>query len=246
MGTQSNRSSGSQFNPRGVTQGNTLVDPNTGLPISVIEELDGSRRLAVDANVTIGDITVDIRDLSPVTDGVFIGDHSSGNRLLVNNDGSINVDVLLSASQDNVAIADATTGDKLTVNPDGSINVNTSGGEITNPYLVKSVFNTALSVSSGSTQTIITYTVPVAKVSYLERISVSGQNIATYDVLLNSVEFDRRRTYFGGDLTAVMEYTAEPKAGVKLLAGDVIQIQVTNFRPSVADFESRLQVIEVG
>lgn len=122
MGTKSTRSSGTQHNPRGVTQGNTLVDPNTGLPIDVIEDGAGVRRLAVDANIstTIGSVNV---DLDYQDDSVHIGDPNTDAVLKINTDGSIDANVQVDAADgDNIAISDGT--DTLDINPDGSINTN--------------------------------------------------------------------------------------------------------------------------
>lgn len=101
MSTVSKRSSGTQITQRGVAGGRVLVDPVTGLPIDVIEDNAGVRRLAVDAVTNIGSINL---DLEPVDDGVHIGDASTGDPLLVNPDGSINVNVSLDAADDSVSI----------------------------------------------------------------------------------------------------------------------------------------------
>ena len=105
MGTKSNRSSGTQHNPKGVTQGNTLVDYRTGDPISVVTDGSGNRRLAVDANVTasIGNINVDL-DFNE--DSVQIGDPNTGFTLKINTDGSIDANIEIDAADgDNVAIS---------------------------------------------------------------------------------------------------------------------------------------------
>jgi len=124
MGTKSNRSSGTQYNPKGVTQGNTLVDPNTGLPISVIEDSEGNRRLAVDAKITaqVGQVNV---DLNFNDDSVEIGDSNTGATLKVNPDGSIDSNVQIDAADgDNIAINDPSSGNTLKVNSNGSIDSN--------------------------------------------------------------------------------------------------------------------------
>jgi len=122
MGTKSNRSSGTQFNPKGMTQGNTLVDPFTGLPIHVITDNAGIRRLAVDANITAQNITVDV-NLDSDNDQVAVEDPDTGAHIKVELDGSINTNVNINAaSGDNIAIKD-TDGDELDINPDGSLNV---------------------------------------------------------------------------------------------------------------------------
>lgn len=105
MGTKGNRSSGTQHNPKGVTQGNTLVDYRTGEPISVVTDGQGTRRLAVDANVTasIGNINVDL-DFNE--DSVQIGDPNTGYTLKINTDGSVDANVEIDAADgDNLAIS---------------------------------------------------------------------------------------------------------------------------------------------
>jgi hypothetical protein len=105
VATKSFRSSGTQHNQRGVTQGNTLVDPITGLPICVKEDSNGDLRLCVDANVTtvIDNISV---DLDVDTDGVHIGDVDTGDTLVVHPDGSIDANVEVDASDgDNIAVS---------------------------------------------------------------------------------------------------------------------------------------------
>ena len=122
MATTSKKSSGSQINQRGITQGNTLVGPRSGLPIDEVVDSNGIRRLAVDAALTLDTVSVNIDDLTPDKDQVSIGDHISGNNMVVNADGSIDVNAKLDASDgDNVAISDGT--DTLQINSDGSINV---------------------------------------------------------------------------------------------------------------------------
>ena len=105
MATKSSRSSGTQHNQRGVTQGNTLVDPITGLPIDAILDSEGVRRLAVDASVTaiIDNISV---DLDPYEDGVYIGDSITGDLLIIHPDGSIDTNTEIDAQDgDNIAIS---------------------------------------------------------------------------------------------------------------------------------------------
>lgn len=110
MGTKSTRSSGTQFNPRGATQGNTLVDPNTGLPITVVTETDGSRRLAVDANLSADEVVVETRPLDASTDDVAIRNPTTDVPLLINPDGSIDVNTAITAVADNITIVGTEDG----------------------------------------------------------------------------------------------------------------------------------------
>ncbi len=127
----------------------------------------------------------------------------------------------------------------------GPVEVVVLDPDISGPYVVKNVFNTVASVASGATQTIVSYTVPTARKSFLVRATFGGQNIATYSLLLNNSPFDMKRTYFGSDLSESLEYTNPPRAGFQMNAGDTMQIQVNNFRPDASDFEGALYIIEV-
>lgn len=105
MGTKGNRSSGTQHNPKGVTQGKTLVDYRTGEPISVTTDSNGLRRLAVDANVTASVGNIDV-DLDFNQDSVQIGDPNTGFTLKINTDGSVDANVEIDADDgDNIAIS---------------------------------------------------------------------------------------------------------------------------------------------
>ena len=107
------------------------IGPN-GPPYSLLDQQqilqrsfeESSDRLRVDAQVSA---------VISATD-TTIKDFSTSNHLVVNPDGSIDVNAILSASTDNIAIADAISGNKLIVNADGSINISgtvTSSGTST-------------------------------------------------------------------------------------------------------------------
>lgn len=111
MGTKGTRSSGSQFNPKGVVQGTTLVDPKTGLPVDVVTDTGGVRRLAVDATLEAGDIQVDTRPLDASTDNVAIKDPVSNTTLKINPDGSIDSNMEVDAAGgDSIAIVGTEDG----------------------------------------------------------------------------------------------------------------------------------------
>lgn len=239
MGTK-NKSSGSQHNARGVAQGNTLVGPRTGLPIDEILDSNGVRRLAVDANFVAQNVQATV-DLDVAGDGVHIGDPDTGFTLQIESDGSINANVEVDAADgDNIAIHDA-QGDELDINPDGSLNVVVTSS---NPGDLKTFYNEVTAVPNSILTTIITYTAPFGKVSYIQKAEVSGNNVAEYTVELNSVVIDKKRTWFSGGLDNKFVF-AETGTGYKLAVGDVITVRVSHLRPSVGDFNSRLQVVEI-
>ena len=241
MSTKSTRSSGTQFNARGITQGTTLVGQKSGLPIDEVVDTNGVRRLAVDAALTLDSVTVDTRELRANTDQVGIGDPETGYTLEIESDGSINANVEVDAADgDNIAIHDS-GGNELNINPDGSINVNIT---TSNPGTVRSIYNEISSVATSVLSTIATYTAPSGSNSFLQKIEISGTNIAEYRILINSSVVDKKRTYFGGSLDAEFVF-AITGTGLDLAVGDVVTIKVIHNRPTVGDFNARIQVIEV-
>lgn len=102
MSTKGNRSSGTQVTPRGINQGNVLVDPKTGLPITVITDGSGNRRIAVDAAITANIGNLDVK-LDATTSSVRIEDPNTSAHIRVEADGSINVNI----------VADAASGDNM-------------------------------------------------------------------------------------------------------------------------------------
>lgn len=239
MATKSTRSSGTQHNARGVTQGNTLVGPRSGLPIDEVLDSAGVRRLAVDANFTAQNVTAEV-DLDVVDDGVHIGDPDTGFTLQIEADGSINTNTEIDAADgDNIAIHDA-QGHELNINPDGSVNVVLTAG---NPGDLKSFYNEVTAAASILT-TVQTYTAPVGKTTFIQKIEVSGTNIAEYSILINAVIQDKKRTYFSGDLNLAFVF-AETGTGYPLTVGDVVTVKVIHLRPTIGDFNSRIQVVEI-
>lgn len=129
-------------------------------------------------------------------------------------------------------------------NEDGSLNVKAEiVDSLNNSVEVISHFDEAVGVASGATETIIEYTVPTNKKFYLQRIEYSGQNIATYEAYGDGNLIGRERTWFGGNINDMMEFSSDPKTGILFVAGSVVSLRVINFRPYVATFEGRIQGI---
>jgi hypothetical protein len=131
----------------------------------------------------------------------------------------------------------------LEPNPDGSINV-----IVENPTpntTVVNTYNELTAVAGGATVTIVTYTVPTLKKAIFQRAAFSGENIAKYDLIINSASQDTARTMFGGDLTGEFNFETGNETGLTLSAGNTIAVQVYNVRSSSASFEARIQVLEI-
>lgn len=146
-----------------------------------------------------------------------------------------------SSSASSVSIKD-TAGNSLT-STDGALDVNivssgTSGTQ-------QSLYDEVAGIPGGVTTDIISYTVPSGKSFYLARIEVSGDNVATYTVLINNVVNSTQRSYFGAPLNLMFDYSdASPQGGFQVTTGLNIKVQVTHSRPSAGAFEARIQGIE--
>lgn len=127
------------------------------------------------------------------------------------------------------------------VDVDGALKVSGSFVPAAPSGVVLSLFAETLGVGSLTTATLLSYTVPALKVLYLTRIDVSGNNIAKYDVLLDAVVAARKRTWMGSPLNESFDFNESLARGVKLLAGQTLEVKVLHERPYVGDFEARLQ-----
>lgn len=137
-----------------------------------------------------------------------------------------------------------TNGNTIEPNPDGSINVVIESIPSSNVSTV-SKFNEIVAVPSGSTTQLVTYTVPAGKSAVLQKAVVSGDNIGKYDLLINNIRQDTIRTMFGADLSITFDFTSGNENGLVLVAGDIVKVQVFNPRPYSADYNARIQVLEV-
>ena len=94
----------------------TELDSNQVIK-QVYDEADDRLRVDAVVSATIGDVIIDAEESD-----IAIKDRVTDNLLKINGDGSIDANVVVSASGgDNIAISDGT--DTLQVNSDGSINV---------------------------------------------------------------------------------------------------------------------------
>ena len=156
---------------------------------------------------------------------------TDANATIVNAD----IDVSLDASEDNVAIADP-DGDFLQINPDGSINVVFNPGS-------GSVLSSEYSEVTGIVAAVVTLIGSFTASSpntYLQKIDFSGTNIAEYELRVNSVTEDKKRTYFGNSLNGSFDFNA----GLLIPSGDTVEVYVVHNRPNTGDFNIRIQTLE--
>lgn len=147
----------------------------------------------------------------------------------------------LDAAKDNVAIHDA-DGDELDINPDGSINVQPTVN--TNSTGLK-VYSEISAIASGVETTIVSLTAAAGRRTFIQKAFASGDNIAKYRVKLNGVTIDFKRTNFGSDLNADFFFDGELNPGLEVGVGNTVTITVRHDRGGVADFNGKIQYLEV-
>ena len=144
------------------------------------------------------------------------------------------IDVSLDATEDNVAIRDA-AGNELNVNTDGSINVvlSTTSGQV-----LSSSYAEVTGVATGVTTLINSYLASAGDL--LQKIEFSGTNIAEYELVIDGLTQDKKRTYFGNSLNGKFDFDN----GLEVLVGQLIEVYVVHNRPTVGDFNARIQISE--
>lgn len=161
---------------------------------------------------------------------------SANNPLPVSFDGTISIGAVEVHGQN---------GNTIEPNADGSINVVISSAPSSNSTTV-SKYNEITAVPGNSTADIVIYTVPFGKQSVLQKCAFSGDNIGKYKLLINNVAQDISRTMFGSDLNGYFDFLSGNDSGLALNAGDVVKVQVFNPRPYSADFNARVQALEIS
>jgi hypothetical protein len=152
--------------------------------------------------------------------------------------GTTNTDVV---AQD-VSLHDHLGNEYSVLNP---MPVNVVSTPATNEN-IKTMFDEAPAVASGSETLIISYSVPIGKIALLQRITFSGENVATYNLYINGSIEERKRTHFGADLSGEMVFLGGGEEGPKYVPGDTIELKVLHTRPNPGSFNGRIQVMELG
>lgn len=169
-------------------------------------------------------------DANQVLQGAY--DEATG-RLRTDSTSNIvnaDIDVSLDATEDNVAISDP-NGNFLNVNTDGSINVVLGSGLVTASYYAE-----ITGIVAGITTLVSSYTATAGNL--LQKVAYSGTNIAEYELRINGITQDKKRTYFGSSLDGTFDFNN----GIVIPLGQTVQIYVIHNRPDIGDFNARIQI----
>lgn len=173
--------------------------------------------------------------------GISLFDNAMTTRI---ENADIRVD-LDAASGDNIAIADRTGTRFLAINADGSLNAKLDDGS-PDEHGVYTYGETPSPIAAGISTEIVSYTVPAGRKGWLEKIEGSGENIAEWEVLVNGVRIDFKRTWFSGGLNVGFDFIRYPDRGLELAPGDVVSVSVNHYRPAAGLFNARVQSVEAS
>lgn len=209
---------------------------NNSLRVTVVEGTTGGGA-GFEVIISATDDSIRLGDGTQLTTTTLVGIKVG---LDVNVLNEVNIEDL-DASKDNVAIHDS-AGDELNINADGSINVSSIPA---NNVTGKSVYAEIVAVAANVETTIVSFMTIGGRRTFLQQVVASGDNIAKYKVKVNGTTIDFKRTMFGSDLNAEFKFDGEMNPGLEMTVGDTITVTVTHPRPSVGNFNAKIQYVEV-
>lgn len=202
------------------------------------DETTGRLRVETAATIVNGAVEVAI-DAS--TDSIAIKDPSSGNVLAIQPDGSIKVDASFTGPND-VTI---TQGGNDAIVSNGALNVNVVSTTPSVPTETLSIFEEITNVAMGSSQTILSYTVPGGVDLYLNKILVSSDSVSYIELQLDGqVNARKRLSYVLFNETFDYSLNGEI-GGYKISSGTIVTLVGTNVSTGgPADFNATLQGVQ--
>lgn len=176
---------------------------------------------------------------------IIIKSSDNDNQALVDSDGRLLVNPGGSGSLSNVNIFDS-FGNTLS-STSGALNVNINGVNPSQNSVL--IYNQVTSVPVGVSTPIATYTAPSSPiVACLIRVTVAGQNVGkwtisnsgdgTYDQNFTSAAYLNEVFDFGTGSSVVPGQIIGP--------GNTITVSIDQVGQSSADFNARIQVLEIG
>jgi hypothetical protein len=184
----------------------------------------------------------------------------SDNGAYVDSTGHLLVTGTFSASNPSIGVTGTTAPTSATevggINPSGNLQglkVDAAGallvdiGGVSSSEVAVPIFNDITSVAIGVETILNTFTAPAGPtVTYLLDVFNSGGNRAIFNVYNNGVLFDRQYTNVTQQ-NAFLDYRTETNnaPGWVIPPGNIIQVKVVNSGTTIADYNSRIYVLEV-
>lgn len=144
---------------------------------------------------------------------------------------------------DSVRVGDGS--DVLQINSDGSINVNIVQSTDSTENILN-IYDEQTGVVSGLETLVVTFTGTPGRLYQLQRVQFTGEQIALYKVYVNGTAIASSRTHHGSGLSGTLEFVGAGQEGLPINATDIVELKVLHNRPSIGDFEGRIQIYEAA
>lgn len=233
----------------------TQLDPGQVIKQSYDES---KRSIRVDAQISAPDGSSILIDAT--TDSIKIGNTATGPFLLVNSDGSINVDGTFTSTDPSIGINGSVAPisstqvggvdpvgnlEPLKFDSNGALLVNTSGSFAIQNLRV--LFNPVSTIAIGIETNINSYTAPAGKIAYLLSILNSSENRGQFNIYNNGVLFDQQYNNLT-NLSILFDYKTGSGSvpGFVVPVGNTILVTNINQGTTTANCSSRFLILEVG
>lgn len=105
-------------------------------------------------------------------------------------------------------------------------------------------YSEVTSVASGVETTIVAFTALTSRSTFLQKVTVSGDNIAEFAVKINGAIIDKTKSFFG-NLNGIFLFDGQLNSGLELNPGDIVTVTALHSRPFLGSFNSKILYIEV-
>jgi hypothetical protein len=161
-----------------------------------------------------------------------------------------NIELTISHLDDSIRLGDGTNYITSTVSgAKRSLDVNMVGsGSFTGSFTqtptgpTVTAYNTA-SLVAAATTTVVSYTTPALVTSYIQKVYISGEQVGTYEIKLNSTTIIKTRTSVTR-FSETIDLNTGSSFGVIASPGDIVSVLVTNSGSQSGNFDVTIQVME--
>lgn len=101
-------------------------------------------------------------------------------------------------------------------------------------------YQESLAVVNGITTSILTHTFSSTNASMIYSVSASGENISVYELFIDSVLIEKKRTYFGTSMDVEFNFNFGFAVGL----GSVLELKVFHTRTNNGDYNATLKYAE--
>lgn len=156
--------------------------------------------------------------------------------------------IIISHTDDSIRLGDGTN--YITSTTSGAktaLDVNLLGGTVTTTPVpagpTVTTFGSISALAPASNSITATYTVPVGKTDYIQKVYISGTQVGTYTIRVNTIVFLKYRTSVT-KFSEIIDLSTGSAFGKQIVAGDTVDVVSENNGSVNGDFDVTIQVME--